>query len=144
MKVIFLDVDGVLIHDESLDGINLHIDEEKIKILKEIVEKTDSKIVLSSAWRKEYNRDLPGKRNRYKVLENILNRNGLQIYDRTPIIKENNGFYQKYGENLKIKIICDEKIENNEIKVDYFKRKPKMEIPLRLKCPKLKPLNHYN
>ena len=87
MKVIFLDVDGVLIHNESLDGINLHIDEENVKTLKEIVDKTDAKIVLSSSWRKEYNNDLPGKRNRYKVLENILNRNGLEIYDRTPVIK---------------------------------------------------------
>ena len=101
MKVIFLDVDGVLIHNESLDGVNLHIDEENVKVLKEIVDKTDAKIVLSSAWRKEYNKDLPGKKNRYKVLENILNRNALQIYDRTPIIKEQSLPYE-HQEDLQV------------------------------------------
>ena len=127
MKVIFLDVDGVLIHDESLDGINLHIDEEKIKILKEIVEKTDSKIVLSSAWRKEYNRDLPGKRNRYKVLENILNRNGLQIYDRTPIIKEKSLPYDHDEEYQVINLSYDPKTTRAAEVYSYLKSNEEIE-----------------
>ncbi len=59
MKVIFLDIDGVLNSDEYFDKIkNLKIntienqvDVEKIKLLKQAVDATGAKIVLSSSWR---------------------------------------------------------------------------------------------
>lgn len=45
MKVIFLDVDGVI----CLDGLGM--DDLSLKCLKEIVDVTGAKIVLSSTWR---------------------------------------------------------------------------------------------
>ena len=59
MKVIFLDVDGVLNSDEYFDkiknvnicGIESEIDVEKIKLLKKAVDETGANVVLSSSWR---------------------------------------------------------------------------------------------
>lgn len=86
MKVIFLDVYGVLIHNKYSNKETLHIDEEKVKILKQIIDQTEAKIVLSSTWKNSYKKVTPNK-NRYEVLEKVLKRNGLEIYDRVPGIK---------------------------------------------------------
>lgn len=57
MKVIFLDVDGVLNHASSnalysLGGYNyMGIEPEKVALLNKIVEATGAHVVLSSAWR---------------------------------------------------------------------------------------------
>ena len=59
MKVIFLDVDGVLNSDEYFDriqnldieGIESDIDINKVKLLKKAVDTTGAKVVLSSSWR---------------------------------------------------------------------------------------------
>ncbi len=59
MKAIFLDIDGVLNSDEYFDkisnldiqGIEKEIDIEKVKLLKEAINETGAKIVLSSSWR---------------------------------------------------------------------------------------------
>ena len=59
MKVIFLDIDGVLNSDEYLDkvknsdiqGIERDIDVEKVKLLKRAIDETGARVVLSSSWR---------------------------------------------------------------------------------------------
>ena len=61
MKVIFLDIDGVLNsvntfkkryeEHQKINKWTLEIDLKMLENLKEIVEKTDAKIVLSSSWR---------------------------------------------------------------------------------------------
>lgn len=59
MKVIFLDIDGVLNSDEYFDkikdlniqGIQSEVDIEKIKLLKKAIDETGAKVVLSSSWR---------------------------------------------------------------------------------------------
>jgi hypothetical protein len=51
-KFLFLDVDGVLNTDSQLlENSIIFIDDEKVKILKYIIDKTDAKIILSSDWR---------------------------------------------------------------------------------------------
>lgn len=53
MKVIFLDVDGVLNSlscKEKIDGY-LFVEDEKIALLKELIDHTGAKVVLSSTWR---------------------------------------------------------------------------------------------
>lgn len=47
MKVIFLDVDGVLKHGNS----KIKVEDDKIELLKQIIDETKAKIVLSSDWR---------------------------------------------------------------------------------------------
>lgn len=59
MKVIFLDIDGVLNSDEYFDriqgldiqGIETQVDINKIRLLKNAVIDTGAKVVLSSSWR---------------------------------------------------------------------------------------------
>ena len=59
MKVIFLDVDGVLNSDEyikgtiksNIQGIEKHVDVEKIKLLRQAINQTNAKVVLTSSWR---------------------------------------------------------------------------------------------
>ena len=76
MKVIFLDVDGVL--NCYLHKFTPALEDAKIKLLKEIVDVTDAKIVLSSSWRENSNL-------KYKLVTKLAEYN-LEIYDHTPIL----------------------------------------------------------
>lgn len=57
LRVLFLDVDGVLNHKAFLEGKSSgswpldHLDEKAILLLNYIVEKTDCRIVITSTWR---------------------------------------------------------------------------------------------
>ncbi len=75
MKVIFLDVDGVL--NSSQDGFNIKLGSSKhLELLKQIVDSTNAKIVLSSSWRIS---------NMTKsFIENKLNEYGMSIMSSTP------------------------------------------------------------
>ena len=89
MKVIFLDVDGVLNSDEYFDkikgleinGIENDIDIEKIKLLKKAVVATGAKVVLSSSWR--YTRN-------GKELKELLLKYGIPT-DSTPFLGNERG-----------------------------------------------------
>lgn len=52
-KTIFLDIDGVLNCASTTSRIGIHpfVDEEKIKLLKTIIDSTGASVVLSSSWR---------------------------------------------------------------------------------------------
>ena len=75
MKVIFLDVDGVLNNTEDF-RTNWQITPDHLNNLKAIVDATEAKIVLSSAWKNVYT-------SRAKVVR-ALESVGLEIYDDTP------------------------------------------------------------
>lgn len=77
-KVIFLDVDGVLHNAYEGDTI---FDEKCMLLLKDLVEKTRAKIVLSSSWR-EY----PDTRNEVKL---ALAKYGMELYDQTHVSMAN-------------------------------------------------------
>ena len=57
MKIIFLDIDGVLnskAYDSKRDwNKQTNIDETRLPLIKQIVEATDAKIVLTSTWRRQ-------------------------------------------------------------------------------------------
>ena len=105
MKVIFLDIDGVLNSDEYFDkiknlniqGIQSQVDIEKIKLLKKAIDETGAKVVLSSSWRY--------KRNAQYLKELLLQYN--IFTDSTPFLKNERG--------LEIK----KWLENNPIVEDY-------------------------
>lgn len=78
-KVLFLDVDGVLNMWGS--GGLFTLNKNRLKLLKEIVEKTNCEIVLSSTWRKSYDH--------VRKLNNSLKYRGMKISSFTPI--SNNG-----------------------------------------------------
>ena len=112
MKVIFLDVDGVLNSDEYFDrienlnvqGIENEIDVNKIKLLKRAIDETKSKVVLTSSWR--YTR-------KAKSLKDLLS--NYEIYvDSTPFINNNRGLEIKkwLSDNTSIEdyVILDDEI----------------------------------
>ena len=83
MKILFLDIDGVLNSEKyyqkgktNLSYPLCDIDPEAVKLVNKIVEKTGCKIVLSSSWRI----------NGLEECNNIFEKVGLpKIYDITPI-----------------------------------------------------------
>lgn len=89
VKIIFLDIDGVLNSDEyfekikelNIHGIESEIDTNKIKLLKRAIDETKAKVVLISSWR--YTR-------RAKELKEMLA--CYEIYvDSTPFINHKRG-----------------------------------------------------
>ena len=89
VKIIFLDIDGVLNSDEyfekikelNIHGIESEIDTNKIKLLKKAIDETKAKVVLISSWR--YTR-------RAKELKEMLA--CYEIYvDLTPFINHKRG-----------------------------------------------------
>lgn len=81
MKVIFLDVDGVIAPFSS-PGV---IKDEKLELLKQLVIKTNSKIVLSSSWRKYCDNGSDAILNPYTYLLEKFDEYDLKIYDIIPI-----------------------------------------------------------
>ena len=88
MKVIFLDIDGVLTHTDYLNWQTRHIDPERVRFLAKIVELTDAQIVLTSTWKDGYDRQSGKKDDYYVVLEHVLAEHDLKIYDITDNIPE--------------------------------------------------------
>ena len=105
MKVIFLDVDGVLnseydlmIHREknNIKGSILYaeVEDRPLKLLKKLVEKTSAKIVVSSSWRigcERSGRQSVFGADLYKKLEKRLSDYDLYIYDITPVCNGQRG-----------------------------------------------------
>lgn len=88
LNIIFLDVDGVLNCRTTKDkcGPYIGIDDQKVILLKELVEATNAKIVLVSTWKewwfkrpklKDMQDDLAN------YLDNKLAKQGLEIWDKT-------------------------------------------------------------
>lgn len=94
MKVIFLDIDGVLNTSETFDKIyrrqcsilDIAIDEFRLEYLKKIIDKTDAKIVLSSSFRRFFYKEkgviVPGAPKGKKLYDLFL-KYGIEIYDIT-------------------------------------------------------------
>lgn len=76
MKVLFLDVDGVLNTNKAHTILSLS--KGCMRRLQSIFEATDCKIVLSSTWRKF--EDEPMRKLRYRLLQR-----GMVLYGKTPI-----------------------------------------------------------
>ena len=85
MKVIFLDVDGVLNDATTKDVINGYIglDESKIDGLKKIIDATNADIVLSSSWRLNKDKNNIYYDGMYDELEKRLREKGIVILDCT-------------------------------------------------------------
>lgn len=89
MRVVFLDIDGVLNYEKSKsykDNLYLGIDTIRAKRLAKIVEATDAKIVLTSTWREFFaigktKWEQPSQTGRY--LYNKLRRQHLFVYGKT-------------------------------------------------------------
>lgn len=87
MKVIFLDFDGVLnskAYDKTRDfGDKTFIDETRLPLLKQIVDKTNAKIVLSTSWRSHWAKDDALCDEVGMYINELFSKYGLKIYDKT-------------------------------------------------------------
>lgn len=89
MKVIFLDIDGVLnsdayfdrIKDRVMEGIEEDIDIKTIELLNKAVKETGAKVVLDSSWR---------YRRKADELQELLAQYGISI-EKTPFIDNRRG-----------------------------------------------------
>lgn len=89
MKIIFLDVDGVL--NSELDSFDWYVQTDyHFELLKSLVDKTQAKIVLSSSWRKS--------KDSLETIKSRLQDFGIDVYDVTPSI---NSPYSKRGDEIK-------------------------------------------
>lgn len=92
MKVIFLDIDGVLNTQETF--IEIHkvwketglrvppIDKDMIKNLKELVEETKAKIVLTSSWKSYFDDNMIALNKEGEDFLEVFYENNLYIYDK--------------------------------------------------------------
>ena len=87
MNIIFLDVDGVL---NSLPYCNKYPEEEiseyHVKMLAQLYNKVNAKIVLSSTWRDCDHPDEPEVYKMYKYLLDMLNKYSMEIIDKIPVV----------------------------------------------------------
>ena len=115
MKVVFLDVDGVLNDDYTNElipnSIFIGIDNKYVKNLKKIIDATDAQIVLSSTWRihqVKNNQNLNESVDCLKYLKKKLDKYGLHYVSTTPHIN-----HYKRGTEIKQWIE-----QNNDITID--------------------------
>lgn len=109
MRIIFLDIDGVLNNictGETFEG-NIGIDQANLEALQKLVEESEkeeqTEIVLTSSWRIGNNRngdELPGH---YKYLTDRLSSVGLSVFDETPFFDDEDdgwGIDEKRGHEI--------------------------------------------
>lgn len=86
MKIIFLDIDGVLNsvkYDRNRTLEQGNIDETRLPILKKLVDETGALIVLSSSWRKHWEKDEDKCDDIGRGFINTFAKYDLFIYDKT-------------------------------------------------------------
>jgi hypothetical protein len=87
MKVIFLDFDGVLnsvrYDRERARGDTNNIDVTRLPLLKEIVDRTGAKIVLSTSWRIYWDRDEALCEPIGRWINELFAQYGLFVFDKT-------------------------------------------------------------
>ena len=114
MKVIFLDIDGVLNtpSSESRCGEYIGIDDEKVEKLKQILDKTKAEIVLVSTWKKYWRKEenlKPLQDYSATYLDEKLAKCGLKAVDKTR--DKSDGRYLSRGEGI-LEYICRNNVEN--------------------------------
>ena len=95
MKIVFLDIDGVLnsLNYRRRMGMQYFseiIDRQKMPLLKKIVEATNAKIVLSTTWRKYWNEGESQLDPAGENINRIFGEYGMSVYSKTPVL-ENSG-----------------------------------------------------
>ena len=92
MKIIFLDIDGVLnsiAFDRERTNEQGNIDETRLPLLKQILDETGAFIVLSSSWRKHWDKELGLCDNLGVEINSIFAKYNIAIYDKTPQLQSN-------------------------------------------------------
>lgn len=93
MKIIFLDVDGVLNCESSKSQCRgfIGIDDKRVARLKQIVAATGAQIVLSSSWKHDWEPTNKDDQNEYgNYLDRKLRRQALTVIDKTYELRSEN------------------------------------------------------
>ena len=124
MKVIFLDVDGVLNSEKDLLEAKgkSELFDRPLTLLKELVESTKAKIVVSSTWRIGCSKS--GRNSWYgeeifKTLTDRLAEYQMEVYDITPVIN-------KPGVQLLLMTLQRKKQRLASLRISTWKKKLKM------------------
>lgn len=139
MKVIFLDIDGVLNTDKTFEmiskyrkefGISLiEIEEYRVEYLSQIIEDTGAVVVLSSSWRYFFEKEngvlVPTSKKGFKLCE-MLKKYNIDIYDITTKDmslkrKEQIDLWLRENDVDNYLIIDDQLIDpENQIKTNFY------------------------
>ena len=120
---IFLDIDGVLNSEHTLDESCENMDQKMASIISDqlvknlsyLVEKTDAKIILSSSWRIYFNENTKKSNNLFAlILLASLDKHNLELHDMTPFVKGQ--FSSERG--LEIKTYIDKHNIKNYVVID--------------------------
>lgn len=88
MKILFLDIDGVLnsrAYDRKRNwNEQTDIDETRLPLVREIIDNTGAKIVLISTLRSHWDRDESLCDEDGQYINGLFSKYGLAIYDKTP------------------------------------------------------------
>jgi len=117
MKIIFLDIDGVLnsaVYDRRRGPSDGNIDVTRLELIKELVDKTGAKIVLSSSWRIHWEKDFSKCDLEGRELIETFGKAGLEIYDKTPYVS-----YLERGDEIRNWLLENEDVESFVIFDDY-------------------------
>lgn len=90
MKIIFLDVDGVLngnfwneTHQKEISDFT-KVDATRVRLLAKLVDDTGANVVMHSAWRSMFDENMMPRGKLSQKLYDILKSEGITIYDKTP------------------------------------------------------------
>lgn len=94
MKIIFLDIDGVLNHSACTERTPqgyYFVCDDRLLLLKEIIDRTGAEVVLSSSWRKGYydaqSGDITADAKDFFLLRDKLGECGIDIIGYTPMFQ---------------------------------------------------------
>ena len=136
MKIIFLDIDGVLNTSKTFEDIyfenkntgvfRIEIDEFRVAFLKEIVDLTGANIVLTASMRgclKKQNGVIVGINNQGQQLLEIFSKYNLEIFDITPTDKKSSRkneilMWLHYNGDVESFLILDDEIGDLDIFID--------------------------
>ena len=103
MKILFLDIDGVLNSQQYLQEggyCGLILDPSGMRLLKKIIKDTGARIVLTSSWREHWEDPIG------TYLRGEFGKYGMEIFDRTPILRSSR------EEEIRMWLASYEDIEN--------------------------------
>ena len=109
----------------ELDG-SQHCDPEKMEYIKEIVDCTDAKIVLTPSWKEHWSENPDRCDDTGRLINTIFGRYGLKIYGKTPVIRpDRENEIKKWLEDNKIEYeLRDIKLDNPTLQelTEWYKK----------------------
>lgn len=132
MKIIFLDIDGVLNsarYDKNKSEADSNIDVSRLGLVKALIDRAGANVVLSSSWRCHW--DPLGKETNEtgRELEEIFNQHGIKLFDKTPSLGGNRSkeirAWLSHREDIDSFVIIDDikfgwgDLEDYVVKTDY-------------------------